>query len=166
VGTWENLPEGQPWPQEKGAGYKYFTDTTVRHVELNELSLTTKVKENWNARITMAEMTPTEVVTGYGIWKTTEDKVPMVVQRRHAQKTAYVWAVSLDDSHVSLQVSFVKSGDQALDQSQALIVQAVVTKQGSAIQNWSLLANPQSKKVIAKLSDGANWESDAVFSVR
>jgi hypothetical protein len=166
VGTWENLPAGEAWVSEKGAGYKYFTDTTVRHVELNELSLTTKVEENWNARITMAEMAPTEVVTGYGIWKMTEDKVPMVVQRRHAQRTAYVWAVSLDDSHVSLQVSFVKSGDQALDQSQALMVQAAATKPGSGTQNWSLLANPQRKKVVAKLSDGSSWENDTVFSVR
>ena len=110
--------------------------------------------------ITLAETEPTEVITGYGIWKTTEDKVPMVVQRRHAQRTAYVWGVSLDGSSLSLQVSDVGSENKSLDRSQAVKVRVT-----SGNKTWYLVANPHRKKVTFGLPIDSHIESDAVFSV-
>jgi len=160
VGTWEGLPKGEAWVSKKGDGYKYFTDGTERTVDTNSLVLKTKSKGDWQAAIALAENDPTEVITGYGIWKNTEDKVPMVVQRRHAQRTAYVWAVSLDGGAVNLQASGVESDGKPLDQSQAVEVTA-----SKDSKSWSIVVNPQRKKVSGKLSTGSNWETEAVFSV-
>jgi oligo-alginate lyase len=161
IGTWENLPAGNPWSSKSGAGYKYFTDAKSRGADKTGLALKTKIRGDWEPAITLAETTPTEVITGYGIWKTTEDKVPMLVQRRHGLRTTFVWAVSLDGAPVKLRAIDVESAGAALDQSQAVLVQA-----SSSAQNWLLLANPQRQKIDAVLPDGSHWQSDAVFSVR
>ena len=161
IGKWDALPAGKPWSSKTGAGYKYFTDATSRNADITALTLKTKIGNDWHPTVTLAETSPTEVITGYGIWKTTEDKVPMVVQRRHAQRTAFVWAVSLEGAPVKLRVSDVTAMGARLDESQAVIVQA-----SAGGNNWLLLANPQRKNVDASLPDGSHWQSDAVFSVR
>lgn len=161
VGTWDNLPEGQAWSSKAGDGYKYFTDGTARTAATNILVLKTKIKGDWQSAITLAESAPTEVLTGYGIWKTTEDKVPMVVQRRHAQRTTYVWAVSLDGGAVNLQARSVESDGKPLDQSQAVMVTA-----SRDSKNWSLVVNPQRQKVSTGKINNSPVETDAVFSVR
>ena len=161
VGTWEDLPKWQAWSSKKGDGYKYFTDANARNVDGGQLSLTTKVGENWNPRITLTETSPTEVVTGYGIWKTTEDKVPMLVQRRQAQRTTYVWAVSLDGAAVNLQARGVEADGKTLDQSESVMVTA-----GRDSKKWSILVNPQRKKISTGRINDSAWETDAVFSVR
>jgi hypothetical protein len=143
VGKWENLPAGKPWPSKQGAGYKFFSNATARDVSTGNLALKTVTTNNWHVAVSLAENDPTEVITGYGIWKTTEDKVPMVVQRRHAQRTAFVWAVSLDGSPVTLHVVDVDdSGGNRVDESEAVLVNT-----SSGGKNWSLLANPHGKSV-------------------
>ena len=159
VGRWENLSTGETWSSKKGDGYKYFTDANARAADTNLLVLKTKVKGDWQSAITLAENDPTEIITGYGIWKTTEDKVPMVVQRRHAQRTAYVWAVSLDGSPVNLHAGSVQGSEKILDPSQAVIVRANVGD-----KSWNLLTNPERRKISGASAD-STWESDAAFSV-
>jgi hypothetical protein len=159
VGTWENLSEGQPWSSNKGDGYKYFTDATVQNSGTNTLVLKTKIKGDWESAITLDESDPTEIITGYGIWKTTEDKVPMVVQRRHAQRTAFVWGVTLRGEPLNMVVGSVGSSGKTLERSQAVMVRV---KSDNKV--WYLLANPERRKVSAADVD-STWESDAVFSV-
>lgn len=161
IGTWENSPDGKPWASKSGAGYKYFTDANARTANTNLLVLKTKIGGDWELAITLAETEPTEVVTGYGIWKTTEDKVPMLIQRRQGQRTTFIWGVSLDGAPLKLRASSVESGGAVLDPSQAVLVQA-----SSGDRSWLLLANPQRKNIDAVLPAGAHWQSDAVFSVR
>lgn len=163
VGTWENLPSGKPWSSSARAGYKFFSDGTVRDTNAgSSLALKTEVRAGWEPAVTLAETSPTEVVTGYGIWKTTEDKVPMLVQRRHAQRTAFVWAVSLDGAPVQLHVMDVSDDSgKRLDESDALLVHV-----SSGGRNWNLLANPTRRNAKAVLGDGSRWGSDVVFGVR
>jgi len=161
VGKWADLPTGTPWSSKVGDGYKYFTEGTARTVGTNLLALKTTIGGNWQPAITLAETEPTEVITGYGIWKTTQDKVPMVVQRRHAQRTTYVWAVSLDGAAVKLQARDVESDGKFLDASQAVMVTA---SQDS--KNWALVVNPTRKKITAMEPSNPPWETDAVLSVR
>jgi hypothetical protein len=162
VGKWDSLPEGKPWSSSKGgAGYKYFSDTTVREPGPANFSLATKIDSNWRPQITLAEMEPTEVITGYGIWKTTEDKVAMLVQRRHAQRTAFVWAVSLNGDPVTLRVKAAESEGQALDKSQAVVVEV-----SDGDRAWVLVANPHGRKIGPILWGFSSWETDAVFTVR
>ncbi len=162
VGTWENLPVGKSWSSSARAAYKYVSDATARDTAGGNLELKTRIGHDWQPTIELVETAPTEVITGYGIWKTTEDKVPMVIQRRQAQRTAFVWAVSIDGAPVQLHVSDVSSASgEKLDESEALLVQV-----RSAGREWSLLANPERKNVSTANADGSRWQSDAVFSVR
>ena len=161
IGTWESLPAGKPWSSAAGSGYKYFSDTSAHEIDRGGLSLKTKISDNWAPAISLAETGPTEVITGYGIWRTTEDKVPMLLQRRHAQRTAFVWAISLDGEPVKLQIkSLSETGGQTLSESQAVQVQVT-----SGDRNWLLLANPDRKNISATPPDGSHWQTDAVFAV-
>jgi oligo-alginate lyase len=161
VGTWENLPEGKPWSSKERAGYKYFSDATVRNADATTLSLKTRTSDDWHPVITLVETSPTEVITGYGIWKTTEDRVPMVVQRRQGQRTAFVWGVSLDGNPLNLRVSQAEAAGKLLDPSAAVMVRAV-----SGNQTRYLLANPQRQKLTVGLPIDSRWQTDAVFSIR
>jgi hypothetical protein len=86
----------------------------------------------------------------------------MLLQRRQAQNTAFVWAVSLDGAPVALKVSDVQDArGKNLLRAEALLVQVSVGK----IQR-SLLVNPQQKNVAAALPGGEAWRSEAVLSIR
>lgn len=161
-GAWEDLPSGQPWTTPAVAGYRYFTDTTTRTNPAAGLTLRMKSAADWQPAITLAGGEPGEILTGYGILKTTEDRVPTLVQRRRAQSTAFVWAVSLDGSPVALRVAPVKD---AAGQPLAAATAAVVEVKAGG-RDWFLLVNPSLTSVIASQPDGSNWRSEAAFAVK
>jgi oligo-alginate lyase len=161
VGKWEPMSLGKQWSPKSEAGYKYFTEVSVHDVDKYALSLKTIINDKWKPAIALVGGTPTEIINGYGIWKTTEDKVPMLVQRRRAQRTAFVWGVSLDGEPLGLTVKSVESGGKPLDVSEAVMVQA-----SSGGHTWYLLANPKQKGVGIHLSATEVWESASAFSVK
>ena len=162
AGTWEDLPAGQPWAPPAVAGYQYFTGTTTRSNPVGGLTCQTKSAAAWHPAITLAGGEPTEVLTGYGILKTTEDKVPMLVQRRRAQTTAFAWAVALDGASVALRVSAVNdAAGKALAPAAALLVEV-----DAGGRRWSLLVNPQRQAVVAPETRGSTWRSETVFGVK
>lgn len=160
-GVWDKLPAGEAWAAPAAAAYKYFTGTAQRNNGTSGVILPMNIADGWRSTITLADGEPTEVITGYGILKTTEDHVPMLVQRRRAEKTAFVWAVSLDGTPVTLQVETVSSAaGPALSKDEA-----VLAKVSSGGQRWSLLANPQKLSVAGKRPDGTRWSTSAAFAV-
>jgi hypothetical protein len=52
----------------------------------------------------------TEIITATGLGKSTEDRIPAVIFRRNAQKTTYVWSVTLDGSEVPLDYQESEDG--------------------------------------------------------
>jgi len=161
IGAWKNVPAGKPWSAGAGDGYKYFTRATSREQSAG-LELQTRVDADWQPLIALAGGEPTQIITGCGLWKTTEDLVPMVVQRRQGQRTAYVWAVSLDGAPVDLSATAVQDASgTTLDQSEAVLVQV-----GGGGQKWLLLANPHRHEILARLPDSSEWRSDAVVDIR
>jgi len=161
MGVWENLPVGEAWSPPSTPGYKFFTQTKTRN-SAGAVTLRTKIADHGSASVILAGGEATQTITGYGILKTTEDLVPMLLQRRQAQNTAFVWAVSLDGAPVALKVSDVQDArGKNLLRAEALLVQVSVGK----IQR-SLLVNPQQKNVAAALPGGEAWRSEAVLSIR
>lgn len=161
IGKWMNLPEGASWSWDAGNGYKYFTKATSRETS-GKVELKTKVTDEWQPLIELAGGEPTQIITGYGLWNTTEDLVPMLVQRRKTAQTAYVWAVSLDGSPVSLKTSSVRDGSgAALDRSEALLVS--VKNRGQAIL---VLVNPHRHEFSGRLAGGSVWRTDALLGIR
>ncbi|HXE41640.1 MAG TPA: hypothetical protein VN516_01355, partial [Candidatus Baltobacteraceae bacterium] len=141
-------------------GYRYFTQTTTR-TNAGAMVLRTEMTNNWVVPVTLSDDEPTEVITGYGILKTTEDLVPLLVQRRHAQNTTYVSAVSLDNSPVKLNVTDVKDvTGKVIPRTEALLV-----KVSSGRTYRALLINPQQKSVVVKSTGGSSWKSSEVFAV-
>lgn len=158
-GNWENLPDGETWKTPAGPGYKHFTDAKLHRVNSPSLTLHTRITKDWPATVTLAWNGETEVVTGYGILKTTEDRVPMLVQRRRAKDTTFVWAVSLDAAAVALSVEDVQ--DKA-GKNLAEVVRVDVEAGG---RQWSLLVNPSRQSITTKRADGTEWQTDAAFAM-
>ncbi|MEI8288919.1 MAG: heparinase II/III family protein [Verrucomicrobiota bacterium] len=159
-GTWGELPAGGAWATPKAVGYQYFTGTTQRTNDTPGLTLPLNIANGWRSTVALAEGEPTEVITGYGILKTTEDRVPMLVQRRRGEKTAFVWAVSLGGTPVTLKTEAVANETGMLLSKD----EAVLASVSAGGQNWSLLVNPQKLSVMVKRPDGTRWRTDAAFA--
>ena len=158
-GNWEKLPAGEPWKVPAGAGYQHFTDTVLHRIDGPGLTFRTRIAKDWHATVTLAGGGETEVVTGYGILKTTEDRVPMLVQRRRAKDTTFVWAISLDGAAVRLSVEDIQ--DKA-GKNLAEVVRVNVAADG---REWSLLANPRRQSITTKRADGTVWQTDAAVAM-
>jgi hypothetical protein len=160
-GDWQKLPAGESWTAPSGVGYKHFSDTNKRTAGVSGLTLRTRIANDWRSTLTLAGGEPTEIITGYGILKTTEDRVPMLVQRCRARFAAFVWAISLDATPVTLRAQTVSDANRAtLPKSEAVLVQV-----NNSNQRWSLLANPQQRSVEVQRPDGTAWRTDAVFAM-
>ena len=158
IGTWEELPTGIPWTSPTNVGYRFFTGAKQLPVGPAALHLRTKLAEDWRAAITLAGDEATEVIAGYGLLKTTEDRVPMLLQRRQSKSTAFVWAVSLNEKPVMLQTERVMdAAGQPLPTADAVKVHVQFGN-----EQWSLLANPQNKAI--RMNTGkAPIETTATF---
>jgi hypothetical protein len=144
-------------------GYTHFTRTATHTNCTGNLVLTTKPAADCRPAITLANNEPTEVVTGYGVMKTTEDLVPLLLQRRRAQNTAFVWAISLDGAPVTLGVDPVNSAQgEPVTTARAALVRVSVPNGNQ----WSLLVNPRASMVQAALADHTAWRTATPFAVR
>jgi hypothetical protein len=86
----------------------------------------------------------------------------MLLMRRQAAQTAFLWAVSLDGSPVTLRLSPVKDGaGKALTMDEAAVVQV-----SSGKQTRLLLVNPQRHAVQADLPADGVWKTEQPLSVR
>jgi hypothetical protein len=158
-GTWEDLPDGKTWKNPPGPGYEHFTDATLHRLDGPGLTFRTRIAKDWPAAVTLAANGETEAVTGYGILKTTADRVPMLVQRRKARNTTFVWAVSLDAAAVKLRVEDLK------DQPGNVLTEVARVDVGAGGRQWSLLVNPRRQSVTTKRADGTLWQTDAAFAL-
>jgi hypothetical protein len=162
LGAWSSLPPGNPWPSPSVPGYNYIQQATTRTVGKDGLVLKTSVLDDWQPAIVLAGGDPCEIITGYGILKTTEQRVPWLLQRRRAQTAAFVWALSLDGAPVTLSASEVQDAQgRALSRADAVLVDV-----GVASQRWQLLVNPLKNSVAANLPGSKTWQSAAPFEAR
>jgi len=131
-GKWQALPDGQPWSPPEAPGYKHIAGATTR---TTSASITVAA----DAALTLAGGVPTEIITGTGVGASTENRVPLVLFRRKAKETTFVWAVSLDGKPVTLDTGAtvtVRSGDQHWD---------LVVNPDQA--SFSVKSSPNSRKV-------------------
>jgi hypothetical protein len=165
IGIWDtSAATGAPWTPPNINGYKFLKDATLRSGVTEASTLRTKAAagERVSAAITLAGGEPTDVIMGYGLRKSTEDRVPMLIMRRQAAHTAFLWAVSLDGSPVTLRLSPVKdSTGNSLGTDEAAMVQV-----SSGKQTRLLLVNPDRRSVRADLPAGEAWETASAFAVR
>jgi hypothetical protein len=156
------LPHGEDWQPPAVPGYRYLKQASRRTLGAEGLTLRTAIRDNWKPAIVLAGGDSGEIITGYGPLKTTEQRVPWLLQRRRAQSTAFVWALSLNSDSVKLTASDVQDAQgAAINRAEAVQVELRDAK-----RQWRVLINPTGKSVVAHSSDREAWPSKATFAVR
>jgi hypothetical protein len=131
-GRWRSQSGGRPALASQ-EGYQHFRDAALIETG-GGISLTVDVKPDWPVAVTLGGDEPTQVITATGIGKNTEDRVPLVLFRRHARETTYVWAISLEGAPVKLR-SRERAGG---------ITDVQVAVSGAS---WRVTANPGASEV-------------------
>jgi hypothetical protein len=116
-GVWQHLPQGDRWTSPDLDGYRYFEEGTIRTTSENLiLPMNT-------GQVVLGGGENTDVITATGMGHNQKDRVPVVVFRRRAQETAFVWAVNINEKPPALSLKHVTNQNgQALKQSQAVCV--------------------------------------------
>jgi hypothetical protein len=108
-GRWSKPAGTEDLKLPSNEGYQHLRDATSMHTN-NGATLLLDGENNSHAAIALAGNEATQIITAYGIGKTTEDRVPAVIFRRHSPQTTYVWAVSLNGASVKLNAETEGAG--------------------------------------------------------
>ena len=100
-GVWSDIPEGAEWGCPDKPGYRYLQDARARVVSGAVLGL--DVGGGLTTSVVLAPGTETELMTATGMGDHLEDRVPVVVFRRRAQETVFVWGISLTGERLDLR---------------------------------------------------------------
>lgn len=135
--------DSQPFTPPNKPGYSYLRDTRSLKTSAG-LNLEFVVGDGREVQWVMAGGPETTVISGTGVGRHTEDRVPLVIARRQASQTAYCWAVSVDlASTTTAHSEPVASADgQPLEPSRAAAVR-VKSSEG----NFVILSNPNARPV-------------------
>ncbi|MBT5753258.1 MAG: alginate lyase family protein, partial [Rhodospirillaceae bacterium] len=96
-GQWTALPDGDTWTPPDLDAYHYLKDAQITTTsDATSLTLDSGI-------ITLAGGDETQIITATGMGDNQEDRVPQVIFRRRTKETVFAWAISLDDSPISLE---------------------------------------------------------------
>lgn len=109
-GRWAELPKGESWRPPDKPGYKHIRDATIRAVE-GGTELGVSLEEGIEVRIALAGGEETQVITGTGVGDHAEDRVPMVIFRRRAKETAFIWGISLKGRGMAIRLRPVRDAE-------------------------------------------------------
>jgi hypothetical protein len=163
IGEWTtNLPAGEPSALGKAPGYSRLTRTLSRTASNGQLAFQTETETGRRTSMVVAANEPTELITGYGLLKTTEDLVPVLLQRRLATNTAFIWALSLDGSGVTLRTREATDPDaKPIPAADAIAVEVA-----SGGRKWLLAVNPQLMDARVASPGTAELRTKAAFTAR
>ena len=160
TGAWQTLPAGAPWTPPEVTGYRHIAAATLRASPAAQ-SFSTLISKGTATALTVAGGEPTQYIAGTGIGASTEDHVPVLLLRRKAQATAFVWALALDGVPVTLEALPVQAADGK--PLAAAVATAVRVRAGD--KQWQLLVNPDKQAAQVSLPGGV-WRSSAPFAVQ
>lgn len=109
-GSWTALPGGTRWIPPDKDGYRYLQNASARTA--TGITLRADVHGGFETSIVLAPGPETQVITATGMGDHTEDRVPVVVFRRRAKETVFVWAISLLGQ--ALELRSESEGDQTV----------------------------------------------------
>ncbi len=133
------VPETGSFKVPEKPGYSYLRDARA-NVSSSQMQLKFDVDEGKPVRWAMAGNEQTTFITGTGVGKHTEDRVPLVIARREANSTAYLWCVYLgpDRERLDLQSQEVRLPDNSRPKESS--VAALRVSAGS--ETYIIIANP------------------------
>jgi oligo-alginate lyase len=149
--------EGARFELPDKPGYSFLRDT--RATTTSSLShLAFKTTEGGLTQWALAGGESSTIITGTGVGRHTEDRVPLVIVRRERKSTAYVWSVTLgpDSGRADLEAEPVKFADGSpVEQTRVAAVRV-----NAGLVKRVLVANPSGKPV---LIDGRQVEARIVM---
>jgi hypothetical protein len=164
IGKWETNGGSSVTNYRPSAapGYTHLTQTVASTSNSNSVTLKTELGADLHPSITLLTREPTEVITGYGILKTTTDLVPILLQHRHSRSTAFIWAISLDGAPVTLRnLPVTENSGEPLSPAEATTVQVT-----GRDRQWNISINPERRRVSTVFADGSTWRTESPFAVR
>ena len=137
-------PDAPPFQPPDKPGYSYLRDARAE-VSSTPIKLRFDMGEGKTAWWALAGGEPTTLITGTGVGKHTEDRVPLAIARRQGQATAYIWCLCLGPSGdgLNLQSEAVKLPEGSRPGPGI----AVGVRVKTASETKVLLANPSGKPV-------------------
>jgi hypothetical protein len=126
-------------------GYSYLRDTRAK-TSSSPFQLKFDMAQGSLTRWALAGGEQTTIITGTGVGRHTEDRVPLVIARREGRSTAYLWCVSIgpDGDRVDLEAEDVRLPDGSrAEQSQVAAVRI-----SAGAERRVLVANPGGKPVL------------------
>lgn len=139
-GSLTAMSGGTPWQSPTNAGYAHLRDMqSVQSIEGNLVEF--RAGGGKRVQWTMAGGETTTFVTGTGVGRHTEDRVPVVIARRQAKDTDYLWCVNLN-SETPVRLSSTRLG---FPEGSAGVASAVTVTKGN--RTWTLVANPAGMRV-------------------
>lgn len=135
-GTWLRRPEGTPWTPPDKPGYKHLRDVRRRETD-GTVEAAWEVEGAGQVAYLLAGGTPTTVLTGTGVGRNAEDRVPLLIARRRARATVYVWTLTLGPEATPAMVEVTP-----LEAAEAISVR--VQHEGAT---YRLLINPSRRQV-------------------
>jgi len=161
-GDWTDLPSGDPWAVPDSRGYKCLANATTRTTDAG-LTLTAKAADDLTAAIGLAPGPKTEIITATGVGANVADRVPVLIYRRSARSTAFVWYVSLTGKPVQLRhVPIIDDSSKALEPATGCAV-AMTQADG---RERIVVANPEKRRVRIPLADGSELRTQAPFAAK
>lgn len=141
------LAEGTPFQPADKPGYSYLRDMRAANSS-GPVHLRFDLDDRKRIWWALAGGEPTTILTGTGVGKHTEDRVPLVIARREAMTTAYLWCLNLgsEGGQMDIQSVEVTLPDGSLANPGR--VAAVRIKTGSEFR--FILANPDSESVTVR----------------
>jgi hypothetical protein len=161
-GAWDVLPDGREWILPDKPGYEYLRDAKIRESG-ESIALFVSLGEDRRTAITLASDEPTKVITASGVGRHADDRVPMVIFRRRAKETAFVWCIGLDGEVA--QISFLHVQDSDGNSLQPAVAVAVQLKTSDG-QERDLIANPDQLPLSIELPGRERHQVVETFAVR
>jgi hypothetical protein len=168
MGNWitnqSRLPPGKSWAPPASPGYNHFQNAIARTLAKSEtITMPTQVSEGYSPALTLTAVdAPLEIICGFGILKTTEDRIPLLVQRQQGRTAVCVWAVSIDGSPVILKVSNLADLEgRPIAATDGLLVHARAES-----RDWWVTVNPEQKALVAKPAERAPFQVNSAVSIR
>jgi len=149
--------EGSRFELPDKPGYSYLRDVRAKSTS-SPSQLLFSMAGAGLTQWALAGGEPSTIITGTGVGRHTEDRVPLVIVRREGKSTAYLWCVSVGsgDDRVDLQAEKVELPDGSrAEQSQ---VASARVKAGGLTR--VLIANPRGRPVLV---DGEQVEGRIVM---
>ena len=158
-GSWIRPAAGKAWTLPDKPGYRYLRSAIIANGD-EGIELRISTGEGRKIGITLMGGERTDVITATGVGRHLEDRVPMVIFRRHTEATAYVWAISLDGEKVEIESLEVQ--DSNGESVPISLATAVRVKTSGGIEDV-FVVNPDRIPIEVKLPDGFCRRVEEIF---